>query len=105
MKRIESYRHEPEKVDVGIDPRPGDYFVYVFDRVDNIGRGMTALLSGPYVDHLAAIEDSIPCRKALYAFDERAAFYSFGTCRLPVGSGRRGWLQKMGLRAIPAVEK
>lgn len=59
------------------DPRPGNYYVSVIDG------GRTALLLGPFQTHQEALDHVEPVRAKGGELDPRAAFYAFGTARLP----------------------
>ncbi len=60
------------------DTKPGNYYVSVID-----GRRKAVLL-GPFLnDHAAALNQVDAVRKKAMDLDPKAAFYSFGTCRIP----------------------
>lgn len=59
------------------DTKPGHYYVSVRDG------DRTALLLGPFAHHEAALDAVDEVREAGYRVDPKAAFYAFGTCRLP----------------------
>lgn len=96
-KSIATYHHRPDPPAQEPDTRPGDYFVSVFDRQSNAGHGRHALAAGPYTTHRAALDAVADVRRLAEGCDVRAVWYAFGTCRLPVGSGRVGVLNKRGL--------
>ncbi len=96
--QVASYRHERARAEQLPDDQPGDYFVSARDGE------RWALVSGPYVhDHAAALQDVRECRRLVEEVDPRAAFYAFGTCRFPAGSGKIGFLQQHNLRRIIAA--
>ena len=95
--RIDSYRHRRDNADQQPDDEPGDYFVSARD-----GERF-ALVSGPYVnDHAAALRDVAECRRLVQTLDQWAAFYSFGTSRLRLASGKIGFLQRKKIWEILA---
>lgn len=59
------------------DPRPGNYYVSVID-----GK-RSAFLLGPFPTHQQALDMVEPVRAKGNELDPRAAFYAFGTVRLP----------------------
>jgi len=94
QKQVTSYSHRQSAEEQEPDPQPGDYFVSIRSGSRH------ALLSGPYETHAAALADVAACRETALWADDRADFYSFGTCRLPLNSGRQGALQKRNLHTI-----
>lgn len=62
------------------DTKPGEYYVSVIDGPRR------ALLVGPFTnDHQAALDMVEQVRRKAEELDPRAAFYAFGTTRLPGG--------------------
>ena len=94
-RQIDSYRHRQEGTEQHPDDESGDYFV---SAVDGDRR---ALVSGPYInDHAAALADLGECRTITERVDPKTVFAAFGTCRLPLESGRIGFLQRHKLRQL-----
>ncbi len=79
------------------DPRPGAYYVSVIDA------GRTALLSGPYPTHAAALAAVDKVRELANIVDHRSVFYAFGTVRWKddAGEPETGLFQRRGLLAAP----
>lgn len=64
------------------DTKPGAYYVSVMRGADY------RLLAGPWIDnHAAALAAVDAVRDVAQDLDPRAAWYAFGTCRLPVEAG------------------
>lgn len=59
------------------DIRPGNYYVSVVDGKRH------ALLLGPFAHHVTALDAVDDVRRLAHELDPRAAWYAFGTCRLP----------------------
>ena len=94
-KQIDSYRHRQEGTDQQPDDKPGDYFVSAIDG------DRRALVSGPYInDHAAALADVAECRALTEQVDRKTVFAAFGTCRLPLESGRIGFLQRYKIKEL-----
>jgi len=94
-KEIASYRHRPPVSEQQPDNKQGDYFVSAID-----GERRT-LVSGPYVNnHAAALAEVGECRRLVEEVDRKAVFYAFGTCRLPLESGRIGFLQRHKMKEL-----
>lgn len=71
---------------------PRDYFVSI---VRGARRG---LLAGPFGSHTAALAMVEPAKAEAQRVDAWTDFDAFGTCSLPIGSGRRGVLNdKLGV--------
>lgn len=83
--------------DIEVDQRPGDYFVSAVDG------DQFALASGPYPSHRAALDDLEAVKRQAINLDPGGWFYAWGTCRLEIGSGKLGALQKRGWRDATAV--
>ena len=70
------------------DNKPGNFYVDVMR-----GNGVYRLLLGPFVDDHGGALEYLPAVKELaLELDPKAAWYSFGTCRLEPGSGPAGVL-------------
>jgi hypothetical protein len=94
-REIHSYRHRTEEDEQQPDDQPGDYFVSAVDG------GSRALVSGPYInDHASALDDVAECRQLVEEVDPKAVFYAFGTCRLPLESGRVRFLQRHKMKEL-----
>ncbi len=97
---IHSYRHRAEESEQQPDDLPGDYFVSAVDG------GRSALVSGPYVNgHASALDEVGECRELIEEVDPKAVFYAFGTCRLPLESGRIGFLQRHTMKELLSDQK
>lgn len=59
------------------DTRTGNYYVSVMDGP------RYALLLGPFGEHATALDAVTSVREHAEKIDPKAAFYAFGTCRLP----------------------
>ena len=87
---ISSYHHPSSNGIQEPDTKPGDYFVSMTNN------GGYSLLLGPFPhNHTAALELVSQARSVAEDIDPRAAFLSFGTCRLEIESGRFGKLNEM----------
>jgi hypothetical protein len=73
------------------DSRAGDY--YVSCRRED---GHVSLVSGPYVSHADALAMRRQVNDMAEKHDPKAVWYSWGTCRMPQGTGPQGVLQKHG---------
>jgi hypothetical protein len=65
---------------IALDPRPGNYYASVRDpeNPDRLG-----FLLGPYKTHQEALDMVNPAQEMANKVNSWAAFYAFGTCRLP----------------------
>ncbi len=78
------------------DTKPGPYWVTAID-----GSNRCFVMSGPYDNHQAALDDVIPCRDIASDQDGRAWFMAWGTARM-VERSEPGRLNSTGLHRVAA---
>ncbi len=89
MSEIAAYTHSAPS-DQEPDTKPGSYYVSVRDN------GCFGLLLGPFPnDHQAALDHVAQGRQLAEEVDPRAAFFSFGTCRMPEDYTKPGHLNDL----------
>lgn len=83
-------KHGNDMSHIEVCDLPGDYFVSVIED------GKAVLASGPFPTHQQAIDAVQAAKNVIYKFDVKAPWYAYGTCRLELGSGIVGVLQREG---------
>lgn len=95
-KEISDYRHklaDPEPQTA--DPRPGNYYVSVFDRSSNAGHGRTGLLLGPFPRHELALKHVQAATNKANEVCRDSIWYSFGTVRMADDYRKPGTLNRL----------
>lgn len=64
------------------DTKPGHYYV---SAIKDGHQGLYALLLGPFSQHQQALDQVDAVNTMACKLDPRAHWYSYGTCRLPIG--------------------
>ena len=78
---LRDHRYLPKQANQ-VDSRPGSYYVSVRDADKYL------LLLGPFMRHQSALQAVEVGKRMAVAYDAKAWFYSYGTCRLANGVER-----------------
>ena len=77
------------------DPSPGNYYVSIFDREANNGKGRLGLLLGPYPTHRQALDLVNDGRRLAERVNDRAVWWGVGTVKMPDSYSAAGVLNDL----------
>ena len=72
-----------------------NFYVSVFDREGNGGKGRHGLLAGPFTTHAEALRYVEPARRKAEEVNERAIWYAYGTLAMKDGHNKPGILNNL----------
>ena len=71
------------------------FYVSIYDRHGNMGKGRIGLLAGPFTTHAEALRWIEPARKKAEEVNDRALWYAFGTLAMKAGYCKPGALNTL----------
>mgnify|MGYP001606612296 FL=1 len=71
------------------------FYVSIYDRHGNMGKGRIGLLAGPFTTHAEALRWVEPARKKAEEVNDRALWYAFGTLAMKDGYSQPGTLNHL----------